>query len=133
MTGRRALVALALLGIAAPVMSQAGCVSVVGVDLATHTSVVHDMCLCDQLRYLGKPAECEATLNARFDGIGPADNTAWLAKYTSECTECGNVLACLGERPTCVLLGCAIDAECCQVPGTATNICLAGGSCGTLK
>lgn len=132
MTSRRALLALALVGLAAPLPIQASCVSIVGVDLATHVSAVHDMCLCEQLGDLGKPAKCEATLNARFDGVGSIDSTAWLAKYTHDCTECDGVLACLAQSPTCVLGKCTIDEECCQVDGSPTKKTCIQGFCDVL-
>lgn len=135
MKGRRHLAALAFAGFAGALMIQASCVSAFGVDLTTHISAVADMCACPQLHSLGTAAECVTTLDKRFESAGPVDRQAWLEKYDRECSStCLGVLACLGERPTCVLEGCTIDAECCQVAGTPKNICLAvGGSCGTKK
>jgi hypothetical protein len=131
--GRRHLVSLAFAGFAAALMIQASCVSAFGVDLTTHISAVEDMCSCPQLHPLGERAACVSTLDKRFEGAGPVDRQAWLEKYDRECSTCLGVLACLGERPTCVLEGCTIDAECCQVAGTPKNICLVGGSCGIKK
>lgn len=121
MTGRRFLLSFAAIGAALGL--QASCVAVFGVDEASLHDVVIDMCKCDALQGLDG---CVATLTERLDGAGGAAQEAWLARYVKTCTQCGDVLACLSESPTCTLSTCKIDAECCQTNAAGPTTCKAG-------
>jgi hypothetical protein len=125
---RRALIWTALLALATPLLFQASCASIVGVDVEALDDVVKDMCGCPELDALKQAGTCESTLTKRLVAGGPADRADWLEKYDKECTKCPGVLACLREKPACSIDECTITAECCQSAGSIKKVCT-GGHC----
>jgi hypothetical protein len=122
-TSRPVLFALAACGLAVPLVIQASCVAVFGVDVEKLRNAVQDMCACDQLKAV---ETCESTLSKRLDGAGEAARTAWLAKYDEQCTTCGGALTCLSAVPTCSLDKCKLSEECCQVSDAGEVKCVDG-------
>jgi hypothetical protein len=109
--------ALALLAVAlVSFVAQASCVSIFGVDAEGLHNVFKDMCSCSELQPL---ADCERTLNERFDSAGSATRADWLDRYDkNDCSDCKNVLTCLSATPTCSVDTCSRAEECCPMGDT---------------
>ena len=60
---RRAVVTIAALAAAAIGVAGASCSAILGVD-ADPKMVIDQMCVCDELRFLGDREACKATLRA---------------------------------------------------------------------
>ena len=122
MKTRRALAALALLGLA--FTAQASCASVLGIDEDSLDNVVVEMCKCPGLAGVNS---CESTLGDRLDDGAPATREAWLARYRDErCDKCENMLKCLSTKPTCTIDECVRDEVCCPAAGASKGVCVEG-------
>jgi hypothetical protein len=102
---------------------QASCVAVFGVpDEEAPSSAVADICICDRIPDVER---CKATFGDRLDHASAATRTAWLTKYTAECSDsCAKRLLCLREVPTCSLIECSIDEECCLLGSSTKATCV---------
>jgi len=98
------------------VLGVCSCRAVVGAD-GEHESVVEDMCRCDELRFLGTPAECASKLEPRLAGATEKTRAEWLKRYANECATCPKVLGCYYTAPTCSLADCTRSEECCGYAG----------------
>jgi hypothetical protein len=94
------------------------CSTVIGADEEL-TNVVDEMCICDELGFLG--ASCADTLDGRLRGATKDTRAEWLQRYAEQCTSCPTVLGCYYTTPTCSLAACQTSAECCGAQdGTAS-------------
>lgn len=121
MTARRAPVALAAFAAFSAVAAlQASCAAVFGVDETQLHNAVTEMCQCDELQAV---ETCEATLTGRLNDANAAVQTAWLARYVTDCTVCAAAPTCLSQIPTCSLDKCKISAECCTLADAGKATC----------
>ena len=102
----------ALLGASALVAAAGGCRAVVGAGDDV-TDVVEEMCACDELRFLGTPDACAATIGDRLTNARAEVRSQWMQKYAAECTACPTARACYYTIPTCSQVACAVSEECC--------------------
>ena len=74
------------------------------------------ICGCDEFRKT-LPATCATDIEARLSGALPADRTAWLQYFATECmSSCPKMAKCFYRAPACVASEnpCSVPAECCS-------------------